>query len=652
MKPANYKSVMKQLHSRLSYVRRIGAIVWVAAGLWNIAWLGLLIVQGVIPAALVYMTKWLVDTLTVSLGGGASWETGREILVPAAVMGGLLLAQRTLSGFAEWVGVVQSERVQDHIKRIIHDKAITTDYAYFEMAEHLDLLDQANRQAVSNTLSIQRTLGGLLSSVVTLISVAVLLMQYAWWLPLVLLVGTLPGFIVLVRHNRKYHAWWKRATQEHRWASYYDIMLTVPSAAAEVRLYRFGEFFRDTYQEIRKRLRKERVELVKHQAIARFGAGVIALIVTGATMGWIAWRALIGLATLGDVALFYQAFNQGQSLLGTILSGMGQIYANTLFIQHLFEYLDQPQLLDDPDIPVPFPSVLKEGIAFSGVSFRYPGSDRYVLKDLDLFIPAGKVVAVVGENGAGKSTFTKLLCRFYDPDAGCVTIDGFDVREMRKDDLRRHISVMVQDPTRYQQSVEQNIRMGDLHRDADLEEVMAAARGAGAHEFIQGLPNGYDTLLGRWFSSGVELSGGQWQRIALARAFFRQAPILILDEPTSFMDSWAEIEWMKRFRELVRGRTALFITHRFTTAMQADIIHVMRGGRVIESGTHHELLALGGHYATSWHQQMQAARSGEVMEEEAFTGLESQHARFERNEHTHEDEWARMQTDDQMINGV
>jgi ATP-binding cassette subfamily B protein len=299
------------------------------------------------------------------------------------------------------------------------------------------------------------------------------------------------------------------------------------------------------------------------------------------------------------VALFYQAFQQGQRLMHTLLQDVGLRYANSLFLGNLFEFLALKPGVIDPPCPLPIANRPRNGICFEDVSFRYPGSQRLIVEDFHLAIPAGKLIALVGPNGAGKSTLIRLLCRFYDPEDGRITVAGIDLRDFAQEERRSRIAVLFQQPVHYNATVAENIVLGVLGRGQGAES-RAAANAAGADEIIDRLPRGYEQLLGNWFESGAELSTGEWQRIALARAFLRQTPIIAVDEPTSALDPWAEADWLDRFRALAVSRTAIFITHRFTTAMHADIIHVMAVSRIVESGRHEQLLPGGGRYAASW----------------------------------------------------
>jgi ATP-binding cassette subfamily B protein len=402
--------------------------------------------------------------------------------------------------------------------------------------------------------------------------------------------------------------WRKRVTEDERRVWYYDWLLTSSETAAEIRLFDLGEHFQSAWRRLRARLRSEKLRLARKQSLAELGAGALGLSVTIGALAWMVWQAVQGAITLGSLALFYQALNQGQHLMRSLLDHTGQLYSNSLFLGNLFEFLALKPRATDPVDPAEAPAQLYEGIKFDRVSFSYPSgeseSDRFVLRDFSLEIPAGKIVAIVGLNGAGKSTLFKLLCRLYDVDSGAVTIDGVDLRRMKLRDLRGMITALFQSPVRYSQSVSENIAFGDLASGPTDDEIEQAAVAAGADEIVARLPHGYQHRLGKWFANGTELSVGEWQRIALARAFMRQAPIILLDEPTSAMDSWAEAEWMRRFRRLAEGRTAVIITHRFTTAMQADVIHVMVDGEIVESGTHSRLAACDGYYAQSWKAQM------------------------------------------------
>jgi ATP-binding cassette subfamily B protein len=320
----------------------------------------------------------------------------------------------------------------------------------------------------------------------------------------------------------------------------------------------------------------------------------------GGTIGWMLWRAFKGLATLGDVALFFQAFRRAQGLVQGLFGSVNQLYSNALFLENLFEFLDMQPSVVAPAEPALVPAQLTSGIRFNQVTFQYPNTDRTALDRFDLTIPAGKMVAIVGANGAGKSTLIKLLARFYDPMSGSVEVDGVDLRQLDPAALHGLMTVMMQAPVAYQATVRENISMSDLKATPSPARIDAAARDAGAEALVKRLPQGYDSVLGKQFPNGTELSGGEWQRIAMARAYYRRTPLVVLDEPTSQMDSWAESDWFERFHELVRGATALIVTHRLSIARRADIIHVMEAGRIVESGTHDELLALGNRYAESW----------------------------------------------------
>jgi len=345
---------------------------------------------------------------------------------------------------------------------------------------------------------------------------------------------------------------------------------------------------------------------MRRSVVSEVGGVVIAIGLMAATMAWMVAGALHGRYTLGDLALIYQAYGTGQTLLGNFQSSVGAVYRHVLYLGNLFEYLDMESSLKPASVLRPAPATCDGGIVFHDVTFAYPGSSRIALRRFNLTIGAGDAVAIVGENGAGKSTLSKLLCRFYDPQEGRITIDGVDIRDYPPAALREMFSVLFQQPVSYHESVSANIAVSSAHTVRDQDEIRRAARAAGAEGIIARLPSGYETVLGRMFKQGTELSTGEWQRIGLARAYLRQAPILILDEPTSAMDPWSEAEWLRQLRELERGRTTIIISHRFSIATHAARIHVMDAGAIVESGTHDELLARGGKYAAAWQTLMLA----------------------------------------------
>ena len=592
---------LRKAAAQLTYVPRALGLAWTAARGWTTVWAVLLIVQGLLPVATVYLTRALVNSLVAALRNGSSW---RPALVLAAAMGAILLLSELLRGVAAWVRTAQAELVQDHITSLIHQNSAAADLAFYESPEFYDHLHRARADAGSRPVALLESLGGLAQNGITLAAMFAVLIPYGPWLPVALLASTLPALYVVLRYGLRQHQWRLRTTADERRTWYYDWLLTTGDTAAELRLFGLGDYFQSCYQKLRRRLRNERIGLAKDQSVAELEAGAAALLITGAALIWMLWKTVRGLVTLGDLALFYQAFQQGLRLMRTLLDNLGQLYANSLFLGNLFEFLALEPRVVDPPKPVRTPARLRAGIRFREVTFRYPGSQRVALDNFDLHIPAGEMVAIVGPNGAGKSTLLKLLCRFYDPEAGRIEIDGTDLRDFGVAELRRLTTVLFQQPVHYNDTVAQNIVFGDLKARADLDEIQAAAEAAGADDIVQRLPRGYRSLLGKWFVDGTELSVGEWQRIALARAFLRQAPILILDEPTSAMDPWAEADWLDRFRALSEGRTAILITHRLTTAMRADVIHVMAEGRVVESGSHDALLSRGGLYAQSWTAQM------------------------------------------------
>lgn len=603
---------LRQMKLQLKNWKRSFALLWNSSPIHTTFWGLFLIIQGLLPGIIVYLTKLVVDSLSAAVNSQGEWNAVRTSLTYIGIIVGTMLLSEIIQSLLEMVRADQSDIVQDYVTKLVHDKSATLDMAHFESPEYHDRLEQAT-SGTTLPLSLLENLGGIVQNSITLLVMIALLVQYSFWIPLVLLAGALPAFLIVLWFDRKYHQWWRGTTAERRWIQYFDGILTFSLAAAEIKVFNLNPHFQSFYQRLRTKLRKEKMSQMRKLNTAKLFSTIFSLLILGVVLMWMGSKVLGGALTLGDLALFYQAFDRGQGLMRTFLGNVGQMIKNSLFLSVLFEFLDLKSKITDPDNPIDTPQNLESNIKINNITFRYPGTEKAIFEDFSLLIPAGKTIAIVGENGSGKTTLLKLLCRFYDPEKGNIEFDGIDIRKFSVKKLFRMITIMFQLPLSFNASVRETIAMGDLDVKVSDDEIINAAKSAGAHDFISRLPNGYDTLLGKAHASGVELSGGEWQRMALARAYIRKtAPLVLLDEPTSFLDSWAETHWFRLFKNLTENRTAIVITHRFTIAMRADFIYVMNKGKIVESGTHQSLLELDGLYAQSWRDQMQAAKNAET----------------------------------------
>ncbi len=594
------------LSNQMSLWKRALLLIYDASPRYTIFWIALLVIQGVLPVMIAYITKFAIDSVAAVSRTGEAAQVANVIWF-FALMGIFLLFDEIAQQAGIWVRTAHAEVFGDFIADKVHAKSGEVDLAFYESPEYYDLAEQVRGEAGGKPLAMLESLGSVIQSSISMIGLGALLLTYGWWLGIVLLAGALPSLYLTFVADRQYHSWWRSTAEDRRWTSYYDAMLTHANAAAEMRLFGLNLPFRTLYQSIKGRIRSQKLRHIRKQIVGKILASGIALGVGAAAIIWMATRVFYGFATLGDLGVFYQIFSRGQGLVRSLFTGVGKTLNNSLYLENLFAFFDlQPNIVSGRNGHQPVAG-LREGINFRSVKFNYPGSETPALTGLDLFVPADKVVALVGVNGAGKSTLIKLLCRFYDPTEGSIELDGVNLKDLDVSHVRRMMSVLFQFPMQYHASAKENIAFGDLAVEGSDADVFDAARKAGADGFINRLPKQYDSLLGKWFVSGTELSGGEWQRLALARAYYRRSPIVILDEPTSMMDSWSEGDWFDRFRDLAFGRTGIIITHRFTVAMRADIIHVIDGGRIVESGTHRELLENDRFYAESWRNQMLAA---------------------------------------------
>ena len=594
--------LLHRTRSQFGLIGRSLGLVWKVSPGLTTAWLATLVMQGLLPAVTVYLTRALVNSIVAAIETSGNRTEVQLALLLALFMGLLLAAIELLRGMSGWIRTALSERVRDNIADLVHEQSLAIDLAFYDIPDYYDRLHRATQEASYRPVTLLENLGSLLQNSITMVAMVLVLIPYGIWLPLLLLLGTLPALFLVFRIAQDRHELRQRTTTDERHVYYYNHLITAREAAPEVRLLDLGPQLRRTYQALRQKLRSEQMNLARREGLTELAVGLLALITVGLTMLFATWQVLQGVLTLGDLALIYQAFTQGQRLLRTLLQSASQAYGNSLFLADLFAFLELKPNIADPADPEAPNEASPSGVAvhFDNVSFQYPNSNRFAIRNLDLVVPEGKTLAIVGDNGAGKSTLVKLLCRFYDPADGHVFLFDQDIRFLRQQDVHRRLSVYFQTPLYFNMTVADNIAVAEREEAIDLDRVKEASYLAGASELINRLPQGYDTVLGVWFGQGTDLSVGEWRRVSLARALFREASLFILDEPTSAMDPWAEAEWIRRFRAFAVGKTSIIITHRFTTAMVADIICVMENGTIVESGSHAELLAKGGRYAQSW----------------------------------------------------
>ncbi len=587
----------------LNYLPRALSLVWESARKWTIISLFLMLIKAVLPLITLYLVKLTVDAITAGLVATDKTAAWREIILLVVITASITLLTSLIQSVAGIVQEVQGQLVTDHVTDIIHRRSAEIDLSYYEDSRYHNTFYRAQQEAAMRPNSIVGTATSLAQNTISLFALAGLLIYLHWGIAVLLLVASLPAVAVKISNSERLFAWRKKRTETERKTYEYHVMLTNLHFAKELRAFNLSNIFRTRYRDLRKILREEKLRLSKIRAKADFLAQIIAVLSLFGIVAYIAWQTLQGVMTLGDMVMYQQAFKRAQSSLGGIMGGIASLYEHNLFLSNFYGFLDlRPRmLLPEKILPVPVP--MKKGITLNNISFSYPGMEKEVLKDIDLQIAPGEVVALVGDNGAGKTTLAKLLCRLYDPSGGTIHIDDIDYFSFDIGALRKEIAVIFQDYIHYPFSARENIWLGDVSVDPNSDKIEKAALKAGAHEVITGLSRGYETVLGRRFESGEELSIGEWQKIALSRAFLRDAQLIILDEPTSAMSVQAEYEIFESFKNLLDGRSALLISHRFTTVRMADRICVMENGAIVEQGTHEELIGLKGRYARLYEMQ-------------------------------------------------
>lgn len=569
-------------------------------------WFALLtLVAGVLPASVAYVGSLIVDGVVAAMraGGAGASRVIELVIIEGVLVAAIAAAQRGLSLARSLLRVQLGQRVNE----MILEKALTLPLGQFEDSEFYDKLTRARREASSRPLSLVTRTFGLAQNAITLVSYAALLVQFSAWAVVLLLLAGLPAFLAEAKFSGDAFRLFRWRSPETRMQTYLETVLAREDYAKEVKLYGLGPRLLERYRDIFRRLYRADRALAVRRDTWGFVLGLAATVTLYAAYAWIALSTIVRAITLGQMTMYFAAFRQGQSAVSAMLSAVGGMYEDNLYLSTLYEYLETP-------VPAPPGEVVRgplpeDGVRFEDVSFVYPGARKPALEHVTFHLPPGTSLALVGENGSGKTTLIKLLTRLYAPTGGRILLDGQDLCDWDEQALRGRIGVIFQDFARYQMPVGENIGAGDERYFEDEARWQEAAAKGRADSFIEALPEGYHTQLGTWFRDGHELSGGQWQKVALSRAFMRtRADVLVLDEPTAAMDARAEAEVFERFRQLAHERITILISHRFSTVRMADQIVVLDRGRILERGSHEALMRLGGIYARLFTLQAQGYR--------------------------------------------
>jgi ATP-binding cassette subfamily B protein len=603
------------MRQRFSAMRNIAPFmreIWATSKPMTLASIGIRLVRAFLPIATLYIGKLIIDEAVRLLGLGVAhelteaWQSGQlnHLLLLLCLEFGLAIGADLLGRLVGYVDTLLSELFTNATSIRLMEHAATLDLEDFEDADLQDKLDRARRQTMGR-MNLLSQLFGQAQDMITVISFAVGLLAYAPWLMLLLAIALIPAFVGESHFNALNYALNFQWTPERRQLEYLRQMGASVETAKEVKIFNLNRYFIERFRFLSDNFYAGNRLLARKRAL--WGTVLAALGTLGyyIAYAYIAWRTVRGDFSIGDLTFLAGSFRRLRQLLESLLSGFSQVASQALYLDDLYSFFEiAADIRSKPDaLPVPAP--IRDGFVFDNVGFRYEGAERWALRGLSFELHAGEVLALVGENGAGKTTLVKLLARLYDPDEGRILLDGRNLKDYDLEDLRANIGVIFQDFVRYHLTAAENIGVGQIDAMEDRSRIEQAARRGMADEVIAGLPKGLDQIIGRRFKDGVDLSGGQWQKIAIARAYMRDAQVMILDEPTAALDARSEFEVFERFRELSDNKSAVLISHRFSSVRMADRILVLADGKVEASGTHGQLMAQGGRYAELF--ELQAA---------------------------------------------
>lgn len=607
--PASKPRPSTQLKDVLANTPRLLRLVWQGVPLLFLLSLGLTLAIAAIPPLELYATKLVVDFVVDRIGKIPIDWSFLALLLGFKI--GLGLLKEAFDRVNFYLNLRLNDRLTLYANDVLLQQAIRLDLAHYELPEFYDTLNRAQQGGSNYPVLVLQSLTRLFGQMVSFAGLVVLLLKFNVGMMLLLLLSVLPSLIVGLKFSRMRFWMTRSQTQAGRMANYLQTVITQTEFAKEVRLFNLGEYILTRWREIRQQFNLESAHLARRFAMVSGGAQTISTVGFYSAYGWAIVKTIQGRISIGDFTMYTGAFEQSQLLLQNLLKSIAQIYEFNLYVSQYFEFLNLRSEILNPDRPRPFPEPLTSGLVLKNVTFTYPGASQPTLKNLNLAVKPGESIALVGTNGAGKTTLLKLLTRLYDVNSGDITFDGIPLTQFDLQDLRRHIGIIFQDFARYNLTAQDNIGFGNLPELENFVKIDIAAEKAGAREIILGLESGYQTMLGKVFDGGTELSGGQWQKIGLARAFTISAPILILDEPTAALDAIAEYELFQRFRQLTQGKMTFFVSHRFSTVLLADRIVVLDNSQIVEVGNHAELMENNGLYAKMFRLQASSYRNGE-----------------------------------------
>jgi ATP-binding cassette subfamily B protein len=589
----SFTSKVQKFRSNLN-IQRVLQLIWTASPKWTTISVSFILVESALFYATFYLGKLLINALSEHNPDKAAHEHTVVQYLIYSVICAVLYA--TIKAVSSYITEKQSVKVSEFVDEKIHTSAIGLDLSFYESPEYFDILKRAKDMGSERPNIIVATIIEIAKNGITLLLIGSLLVSIDWKLFPILALFIIPTLWVKISFADSQNRLRLAQTALERKSNYFSTLLTSDIHAKEVRSFGLGEYIRKMYTAIRIQLFTGRLKISKQRTYREVISSFIATLGFFCCIAYIAIGSLRGITSIGDITVFIVAFPQSFSVLQSLSSNIATLYHNNIFVKSIFELFDLQSGLAEAEHPLPIPNIAQIDLDLKNINFTYPHADAPTLTNINLKMPAGKIIAIVGSNGAGKSTLIKLLCRLYDPTSGEITLNGENIKHFKSTDYQKQICAVFQDFGKYNVSVADNIRFGDIHTDRPHADIVEAAKNSGANLFIDQFPAGYDTTMGRIFEDGHEVSIGQWQKLAIARAFYSSSRFIVLDEATSALDAMSEKGLFDSLRERIGNRAALIISHRQSAVKHADYIYMLTNGTISESGTHDELVKLKGYY--------------------------------------------------------